>query len=183
MMTFLKGERVSVLDEDFEGVVIAVDKDRITIETTDGFEMTYFVNQLIKYHNSNELRKSIGSVNFNTIKKEKEVERTRSFVKERKNKGEIPPPDFDLHIEKLVKNHRSMSNYDILTLQLETAKRHLDFAVRNRIPKIILIHGVGEGTLKSELDYLLGRYEGIDFREASYQKYGQGATEVIFRQR
>jgi hypothetical protein len=37
-----------------------------------------------------------------------------------------------------------MSNYDILTLQTETAKRHIEFAIRNRIPKIVFIHGVGK---------------------------------------
>ena len=75
-----------------------------------------------------------------------------------------------------------MSNYDILTLQTETAKRHIEFAIRNRIPKIVFIHGVGEGILKAELDFLLGRYDGIDFQDANYQKYGLGATEVYFRQ-
>ena len=97
-------------------------------------------------------------------------------------KGEIPPPEFDLHIEKLVKNFRGMSNYEILTLQSETAKRHVEFAIRNRIPKIVFIHGVGEGILKSELDFLLGRYDNICFRDANYQKYGLGATEVFIRQ-
>lgn len=75
-----------------------------------------------------------------------------------------------------------MSNYDILTLQTETAKRHIDFAIRNRIPKIVFIHGVGEGILKAELDFLLGRYENIVFQDANYQKYGFGATEVYFKQ-
>jgi dsDNA-specific endonuclease/ATPase MutS2 len=75
-----------------------------------------------------------------------------------------------------------MSNYDILTLQTETAKRHLEFAIRNRIPKIVFIHGVGEGILKAELDFLLGRYDQIFFQEANYQKYGQGATEVFIKQ-
>ena len=75
-----------------------------------------------------------------------------------------------------------MSNYDILTLQSETAKKHIDFAIRNRIPKIVLIHGVGEGILKSELDFMLGRYEMITFQDANYQKYGLGATEVYFKQ-
>ena len=75
-----------------------------------------------------------------------------------------------------------MSNYDILTLQTDTAKRHIDFAIRNRIPKIVFIHGVGEGVLKSELDFLFGRYENIDFKDGNYQKYGQGATEVFIKQ-
>ena len=76
-----------------------------------------------------------------------------------------------------------MSNYDILTLQTETAKRHLEFAIRNRIPKIVFIHGVGEGILKAELDFLLGRYDSIDFSEGNYQRYGMGATEVFIRQK
>jgi hypothetical protein len=41
---------------------------------------------------------------------------------------------------------------------------------------------VGEGILKAELDFLLGRYDNIDFQEANYQKYGMGATEVFIRQ-
>jgi dsDNA-specific endonuclease/ATPase MutS2 len=75
-----------------------------------------------------------------------------------------------------------MSNYDILTLQTETAKRHLDFAIRNRIPKIVFIHGVGEGILKAELDFLFGRYDNLTFQDANFQKYGQGATEIYFKQ-
>ena len=95
---------------------------------------------------------------------------------------EISVPEFDLHIEKLVKNFRGMNNYDILTLQTETAKRHIEFAISNRIPKIVFIHGVGEGILKAELDFLLGRYEQISFKDGNYQKYGSGATEVYFKQ-
>jgi dsDNA-specific endonuclease/ATPase MutS2 len=75
-----------------------------------------------------------------------------------------------------------MSNYDILTLQVETAKRHIEFAIKNRIPKIVFIHGVGEGVLKAELDFMLGRYDNISFQDANYQKYGLGATEIYFKQ-
>ena len=176
------GDHVSVLDEAVDGIVRLIDNDRITVETSDGFVMTYFVKELIKDHKSSGLYKNSESINLSTILKEKEIPRPRSFVKEKKSKGEIPPPEFDLHIEKLVKNYRGMSNYDILTLQSETAKRHIEFAIRNRIPKIVFIHGVGEGILKSELDFLLGRYENIDIRDGNYKKYGQGATEVFIRQ-
>ncbi len=177
-----KGDKVSVLDEAIDGVVVSVEKDRVTIETSDGFVMTYFVNELIKINKSSSLEDSIVSFNSSKIKEEKEEPKRRSFEKEKKIKGEIPPPEFDLHIEKLVKNYKGMSNYDILTLQTETAKRHLEFAIRNRIPKIVFIHGVGEGILKSELDFMLGRYPNIDFKDANFQKYGQGATEIYIKQ-
>jgi dsDNA-specific endonuclease/ATPase MutS2 len=179
---FNKGDKVSVLDEDVNGVVVTVKDKEVTIETTDGFTMTYFVNELLKINDSSNLMDSIKRINVGEVSKEKEIPKLRSFVKEKKDKREIPAPEFDLHIEKLVPNKRGMSNYDILTLQAETAKRHIEFAIRNRIPKIVFIHGVGEGILKSELDFLLGRYENIAFQDGNYQKYGQGATEVFIKQ-
>ncbi|HQF47234.1 MAG TPA: DNA mismatch repair protein MutS [Flavobacterium alvei] len=179
---FNKGDQVSVLDEDVNGVVMSVKDKQVTIETTDGFVMTYFVNELLKINKFSNLMDSIERINIGDIAKEKETPKPRSFVKERKDKREIPAPEFDLHIEKLVPNKRGMSNYDILTLQTETAKRHIEFAIKNRIPKIVFIHGVGEGILKSELDFLLGRYDNVVFQDGNYQKYGQGATEVYFKQ-
>jgi dsDNA-specific endonuclease/ATPase MutS2 len=179
---FNKGDQVSVLDEDVNGIVLEVKDKQITIETTDGFVMTYFVNELLKVRNSSNLMDSIQRINIEQVAKEKEIPKPRSFVKEKKDKRQIPAPEFDLHIEKLVVNKRGMSNYDILTLQTETAKRHIEFAIRNRIPKIVFIHGVGEGVLKSELDFLLGRYDNIAFQDGNYQKYGQGATEVYIKQ-
>ena len=179
---FSKGDKVSVLDDAIDGVVVSVKDKEVVVETTDGFVMTYFVNELIKVNDSSSLDDSIKRFNVSEIKKEKAIPKPRSFVKERKSKNEIPVPEFDLHIEKLVRNKHGMSNYDILTLQSETAKRHVEFAIKNRIPKIVFIHGVGEGVLKSELDFLLGRYDNVDFQEANYQKYGQGATEVYIKQ-
>ena len=63
-----KGDNVSVLDEAIDGVVISVHNNHITIETTDGFMMTYFVNELVKINNTNDLSESIRSFNPNKIK-------------------------------------------------------------------------------------------------------------------
>ena len=177
-----KGDKVSVLDEAINGVVLTVKGQEVTIETEDGFVMNFSINELVKLNETSNLMDSIKRINIDEIKKEKAIPKPRSFVKERKEKNEVGVPEFDLHIEKLVKNKHGMSNYDILTLQAETAQRHIEFAIRNRIPKIVFIHGVGEGILKAELDFLLGRYDNIDFQEANYQKYGQGATEVFIKQ-
>ena len=176
----VKGDKVTVLDEAVNGTVLSVKNNEVTIESEDGFVLTYAVNELLKI--SNDINFGIGNHNFNEALRDKEIPKPRSFVKEKKNKDERAAPEFDLHIEKLVPNKRGMSNYDILTLQTETAKRHIEFAIRNRIPKIVFIHGVGEGVLKSELDFLLGRYDEIAFRDADYQKYGLGATEVYIKQ-
>ena len=176
------GDTVSVLDEAVDGVVIVVKNNEVTIETTDKFVMTYFVNELVKINNTNDLNYIIKTetlVNKSIDIQPQKKYNTPTFKSDKVERG---VPEFDLHIEKLVKNPRGMSNFDILTIQTETAKRHVEFSIRNRIPKIVFIHGVGEGVLKAELDFMLNRYEGISFQDANYQKYGLGATEVYFKQ-
>ena len=41
---FSKGDKVSVLDEAINGVVVLVKDKEVTIETEDGFMITFFVN-------------------------------------------------------------------------------------------------------------------------------------------
>lgn len=182
MRKFEIGDKVSVLDEAVDGVVIEVKNNEITIETNDKFVMTYFVNELIKIHNTNDLN------SFNKTealqKKNNDIQPTRKQLELQKKLENVEKgvPEFDLHIEKLIKTKSGLSNFDILTIQLDTAKRHVEFAIKNRIPKIVFIHGVGEGILKAELDFMLKRYEQISFQDANYQKYGLGATEVYFKQ-
>ena len=182
-MKFSVGDRVAALDEDISGVVTAVKNDQIEIETSDGFLMTYFVNELIKENNTSELRGFISREKVSSAIKEKVEPIKRNFTKEKKSKKDEFVLEVDLHIEKLVPSKRGMNNYDILNLQMETAKRQLEFAQKNRMPRVVFIHGVGEGVLKAELDFLLGRYDNITFQDANYQKYGLGATEVYFIQK
>jgi hypothetical protein len=58
-------------------------------------------------------------------------------VKERKD-NEISSSRVRFTYWKTGAQQNGMSNYDILTLQSETAKRHIEFAIRNRIRKIVL---------------------------------------------
>jgi len=66
----------------------------------------------------------------------------------------------------------------MLNIQLDTAKRQIKFAKEKRIKRVVLIHGVGQGVLKAELETLLRRDEEVDFYDADYKVYGLGATEV-----
>ena len=179
---FEVGDRVSVLDEVISGVVVQVQNDQILIKTADDFMMTFFVNELVKENITNDLNYFNKSDALYKKKIDSTPTRQQKKVVFKSDKREKGAPEFDLHIEKLVKNFRGMSNFDILNIQLETAQRHVEFALKNRIPKIVLIHGVGEGVLKTELEFLLRKNSKITFQEANYQKYGMGATEIYFQQ-
>ena len=154
-MKFNIGDRVAALDEDITGVVKAVKNDQIEIETSDGFLMTYFVNELIKENNTSELRGFISREKVSSAIKEKVEPIKRNFTKEKKSKKDEFVLEVDLHIEKLVPSKRGMNNYDILNLQMEIAKRQLEFAQKNRMPRVVFIKRVGGGVLKAEQDFLL----------------------------
>lgn len=179
---FQIGDKVAVLDDAIEGVVVEVINNEITIETSDNFMMTYFVNEIVKIQKTNDLynfnaSETLYKKNIDQQLSKKQIEAKKQF--EFVEKG---VPEFDLHIEKLVKTKAGMNNFDILNLQLETAKKHIEFSIKNRIPKIVFVHGVGEGILKSELEFLYKKYNQISYQDANYQKYGLGATEVYFKQ-
>ena len=88
-----------------------------------------------------------------------------------------------MHLEKITsKLNTNLSNFDKLSIQLDVAKRAIDFAISKRYSRVVLIHGVGEGVLKSELEYMIKRYENITIQEANYNKYGLGAMELYIKQ-
>lgn len=177
-----KGNKVMVLDDAINGVVLAIKGDEITIETEEGFELNFQAKELLKIENQNNILKNINSYSVDKIVQEKKFFKPRSLVKEKRLKKEDFFLEIDLHIEKLVPNRKGMSNYDILTIQTETAQRKIEFAITKRISKIVFIHGIGAGILKAELDFILGSYDSIYFQDANYKKYGSGATEVYIKQ-
>ena len=183
MKNFKVGDQVAVLDDDLKGVVTKVAGQTITIETDEGFELNYEMNELIIQSTTHKLNQALfEGLSVTDIIKEKEAKKRQNKpVKKGKERYE-PTLEVDLHIHQLTNSSRGMSNHDMLTLQLDTARRQLDFAIKKRIQKVVFIHGVGEGVLKIELEYLFGRYNNVKFYEANYQKYGLGATEVYIMQ-
>lgn len=181
-MKFKKGDKVAVLDAAMRGVVVDVEGTTIIIEEENGFELSFESKLLVRIEKDQSELSKFSDIN-NRLLKDKITHKTtkRSFVKKNKKEGTIPPMEVDLHIQNLVKSTKGMGNFDMLTLQLDTAKHKLEFAIRKRIPRIVFIHGVGEGVLQKELHYLLGRYP-VKISEGSYLKYGLGATEVYILQ-
>lgn len=87
--------------------------------------------------------------------------------------------EIDLHIEELIDNFSGMSNFEIVQVQLNNFKNALDNAINGHYRKLIVIHGVGNGRLKQEVRNILSTYKNIRFYDASYAKYGFGATEIL----
>lgn len=183
-MSFKVGDNVAVLDDIIKGKVIEVYADKIVIETDDGFHFDFSPKELVIIGESQkELSKFSDISNEDLLEKMNDTTSKRNTPKfKTANKQDnLPPMEVDLHIHHLTSSTRGMDNYDMLNLQINEAKHKLEFAIKNRIPKLIFIHGVGEGVLKTELEFLFKNYN-VKWYEASFQKYGLGATEVYIYQ-
>lgn len=86
--------------------------------------------------------------------------------------------EVDLHIEALVDNPSEIDTVQMLTIQTSTFNKYLEEAIRLKLQKIIFIHGVGIGRLKSEILKILQQYPNLHHFDAPISKYGSGATEV-----
>lgn len=177
-----RGDKVAVLDEDLEGKVLSVDGTEVEIQTTEGFVLSFPEKDLIKTEDGFPDVLPADVEDFSEVIKQKEASKKKKSVRIKPKERNVPPMEVDLHIHKLVPKSGGMNNYEILTLQTETAKRQLEFAMKKRIQKVVFIHGVGEGVLKAELETLFHRYDNLKFYDADYQKYGLGATEVYIFQ-
>ncbi len=175
------GDKVSVLDDDITGVVSQIRGKDITIVTTDGFELDFLEKELIVMDGSLSKRE-MAQMDIQSILLEKHQQKPGKSRRIKPKERLQPAMVVDLHIHQLVPKSKHLSNYDILTIQMDAAKRQLEFAISKRIQRVVFIHGVGEGILRAELESLFGRYDTLKFYDADYQKYGRGATEVYIFQ-
>ncbi len=88
----------------------------------------------------------------------------------------------DLHIEKLTDNWKHLSNFDILTMQLNSFEKYYELAVLHHQSELIIIHGVGEGRLRDDIHERLRLKEEVkSFVNQFHHSYGYGATEIYFK--
>ncbi len=177
MRSLTVGDRVEVLDEALQGVVLEIQGDQVRVELDEGFELEYTSDQLIRLGQDFQVSNFQAAQSKNA--KDAPLKKNRS---PKTPKKEVPALEVDLHAHHLNPEADRMDPFDILNLQLDTAKRQLDFAISKRIQRVVFIHGVGQGVLKTELGFLLKKYSGIRHYEADFQKYGWGATEVYLYQ-
>jgi hypothetical protein len=174
-MRFKVGEKVSFLHEAGWGIIQEFKENAVIVEDETGFERPILLNELVKIHGDHQdtfddvpldfSEKDVGT-NNNKIS---QIDDTRKF----KDFWEI-----DLHIHELLDSDLGLTNAEMLRHQMSVLKSFYRNASDKRIRKLIIIHGVGQGVLKSEVRSFLKEQEGIEFYDADFREYGKGATTV-----
>lgn len=89
--------------------------------------------------------------------------------------------EVDLHIEALHENPETLSNDEVLEIQLRFFRTCINHAFLNNMKRIVFIHGVGRGVLKTKIQNELDQYNNVQYIDAPTSVYGAGATEVYFK--
>ena len=93
-----------------------------------------------------------------------------------------PDAEVDLHIEMLRDDFQKLSKEEIFNFQLDYFDKMISAAIVHKMPSIVFIHGVGNGVLQNNIHKLLGKHPQVrTFKDGQKQKFGYGATEVIFK--
>jgi len=169
-MSFKIGDKVAFLHEKGHGKVTKiVSAYKVIVELSEGFEIEVNTKELAAIN-------PISLTDLPIKSKDPLPSNPKPKPKSKPN-----PKDLlvvDLHAEKLNEHFYSMNNAQMLSMQLDYFQESLEKAIRGHASKIVFIHGVGNGVLRQSIRDILKRYDGIEFSDGSYQKYGRGATEV-----
>jgi dsDNA-specific endonuclease/ATPase MutS2 len=174
---FQLGDKVETIDDVVRGTITRLEEDLVTIKTSDGFQMRFTADELMKIETLSVMD---GNIPDEARLMEKDIGKKKKGSRGKQKKaGNLVPMEVDLHIEKLISRPGQMSVDEILDYQIDIAKKQLEYAFKNRISNVVFIHGVGAGVLRSELQTLFRKYPGLAYRTANFRRYGMGATEVL----
>ena len=167
-MEFKIGDKVLFKKEKQSGIIVKVNSlYKVVVETTDGFEVNVSVNDLILINDATDKASSYGT-HFYT----KDIQENKSSVSKQKRSQSVLK--IDLHIELLTDNFQYMDNFEIVQIQLDVCQKKVEYALNSNYQKLIIIHGIGTGVLKSEIHKLLNHY-----KLRYYLSKDDGATEVM----
>jgi len=192
MKTFTPGQRVKFLNDVGSATVVRVEGDQVVVTDEDGFDRTVAANELMAAPDPEAEAKSygdtipdlakllaqeVGEKRMKELQKDFEVryQNTQATSMARRDAH----MEVDLHIHELVDDQRGLPDRAKLAIQMDHFDRMMDIAKREKLRRIVFIHGVGQGVLRHQIHTTLEQHHpDCTYRQGDPRKYGSGATEV-----
>ena len=172
--------------------VVRVEGDSVVVTDEDGFDRTVPSCELLAAPDPEQEAKSygdkvpdlaqllmqdVGEKRMKQLQKEFEVRYQHSQATNMARRD--AHMEVDLHIHELVDDQRGLPDRTKLAIQLDHFDRMMDIAKREKLRRIVFIHGVGQGVLRHQIRTALDQHHpDCSYREGDPRKYGSGATEV-----
>lgn len=161
------GDAISILDEDFQGHIIAIQPNGYDIEDEFGF-VYFFPKEKVIARDQSLYDNMIVS-----IKKES----NKSISKKHKKEAFR----VDLHFESLVKNTQQYQAYERLMIQREKLLEAIEFCKMHQLKRMIIIHGIGDGILQNMVHDVVRGLANAEYDEDGFFYHQSGSLEVIFK--
>lgn len=168
------GEKVKLLDEEGIFTIKNFIGNKAVLLDSYGFEVTHSLNNLIAYDKYASMYTEV--TDFNAKKEDVTFKKTNNLKKET-----IQERIIDLHIGNIVDSFKNMMPHQMLEKQIKKAMEEIKSAKKDKVKKLILIHGKGKGVLKKEIYKILNSMNDIEYFEADIIKYRFGAVEIRFK--
>ena len=167
-MQFKLGDKILFKTENQKGEVVKINSAyKVTVQTEDGFEVTASIKDLVKVEVNTD---KAGAYGNHFHQKDNDNKSSSSFKRDKSS----TILKIDLHIELLSGSYQYLDNFEIVQIQLNECHLRIEKALNSNYQKLIIVHGIGTGTLKTEVHKLLSNYN-LRF----YLSKDAGATEVM----
>lgn len=170
MKKFAVGDKVQQKNGTMQGEIVRVVGSKAIVLDQDGFELEYFLSQLLPIANAQDYENTLHQANVLAKNESKETK-----ISKKHQKRQVL--EIDLHIHQLTTSTRYMTNGEMLQLQLQKVKETLRSINKKEYHKVVFIHGKGTGKLRFELEKML-RNKKIEYYDASLKRYGGGALAI-----
>ena len=192
MRDFKVGDLVKFLNDVGTATVLRVEGEVVIVEDEDGFERSVERAELMdagdrdqdekKYGNklpdvAQLLTQEVGERRMKELQRDFEVRYQHAQATSMSRRD--AHMEVDLHIHELVDDQRGLADGAKLAIQMAHFDRMMDIAKREKLRRIVFIHGVGQGVLRHQIRTALDQHHpDCNYREGDPRRYGSGATEV-----
>ena len=192
MRDFKAGDLVKFLNDVGTATVLRVEGNVVIVEDEDGFERSVERAELMdagdrdqdekKYGNklpdvAQLLTQEVGERRMKELHRDFEVRYQHAQATSMSRRD--AHMEVDLHIHELVDDQRGLADGAKLAIQMAHFDRMMDIAKREKLRRIVFIHGVGQGVLRHQIRTALDQHHpDCNYREGDPRRYGSGATEV-----
>ncbi len=168
-MEFVVGDKIVFKRENQRGIVVKLlPRKKLLVRNTDDFEVIVTSNEVLPFDPSTDKASAYGL----ELMINKDVSEQKNISEKRKRV--LSSIKIDLHIELLIENHCSLTNSEIVNIQLRKCEQELNKVFNSNITRAIIVHGIGAGVLREEVHKLLDHY-----RLRYYLSTDGGSTEVM----
>ncbi|MDR7743372.1 Smr/MutS family protein [Riemerella anatipestifer] len=161
------GDNVSVIDDDLWGIVTSIHGNEVVFRD--------------EYHFTHRYPKHLLTLRDASL-----YEQTPIVQKPEANQTSRPPRKknqhliLDLHFDQLVNNPDHYDSFERLFIQKQKLEETLDFCKFNKIKKLEIIHGIGDGVLQKLVFDTLKSKTNIEFEESNFFYHQSGSVMVNF---